>query len=107
MTGKIFRINVKPETIGERGLPKSPVKSAMATFPGVEGDFNRYRHEKKNDDPDMAILLITSEVIGRLNNEGWPVRPGDLGENITARGIPYNEFSPGKSYRIGRATLEI
>lgn len=37
------------------------------------------------------------ETIRELNAENWPVTPGDLGENITTEGIPYDRF--GKQER--------
>lgn len=103
MKGQIFQINVKPETPGQRGLPKLPVESARITRRGIEGDFNRYRYEEKHADPDMALLLMPLETIQRLEEEGWPIRPGDLGENITTTGIPYDSFAPGKKYRLGES----
>jgi MOSC domain-containing protein YiiM len=34
------------------------------------------------------------------------VRPGDLGENVTTGGIPYDAFQPPKRVRVGGAILE-
>lgn len=104
MSGRIYQINKKLETPGEHGLPKLPVESSLVTYRGIDGDFNVYRHEKKHDDPDMALLLFPLEMIHKLNKEGWPVSPGDLGENITTTGIPYDNFAPGKIYRLGDQT---
>jgi MOSC domain-containing protein YiiM len=103
----IQQVNVKPSTPGERGLPKKPVGSANVTRKGVQGDFNLYRHEKLRDDPDSALLLMPIEMIGELNSEGWPIRPGDLGENFTISGIPYSEFAVGKIYAVGQLRLQI
>lgn len=74
---------------------------------GVEGDFNRYRHETKNDDPGMALLIMARETLTELEREGWPVRSGDLGENITTEGIPYSTFAPGRRFRAGEAVFEV
>ncbi len=74
---------------------------------GVEGDFNRFRHEERRDDGDMAILLMPRETLTELNGEGWPVRPGDLGENITTEGIPYGKFRPGERIAVGEVELEV
>lgn len=71
------------------------------------GDFNRYRHEEKHDDPGMAVLIVPFETIEALDREGWPVRPGDLGENITSEGIAYDSFAPGSRFRVGRAVVEV
>jgi len=105
--GRILALHRKPETPGEHGLPKPTVPSAQVTVSGFVGDFNRWRHEKKQDDPAMAVLLLPQETIEQLNREGWPVRPGDLGENITSSGLPYDAFSPGRRFRAGGAVLEV
>ncbi len=99
-TGTVHQLSLRPETPGQHGLPKSPVERARITLAGLDGDFNRYRHEKKHDDPDMAILLYPLETIRQLNDEGWPVRACDLGENITTTGIPYDAFRPGHRVAI-------
>jgi MOSC domain-containing protein YiiM len=105
--GRVVRVSRKPETPGQRGLPKVAVPSARITFAGLEGDFNVYRHEVSSDDPNMAILVVPIEMIEVLQREGWPVRPGDLGENLTTGGIPYEDFRPGRRYAVGGALLEV
>jgi MOSC domain-containing protein YiiM len=74
---------------------------------GVEGDFNRYRHEEQRDEPMQAVLLMPVETLRTLNSEGWPIQEGDIGENITTEGIPYEEFHPGDRFRVGNALLQI
>jgi len=106
-TGKVFELHRKPEAPGEHGLPKPTVPKAFVSRSGVTGDFNRYRHEVKQDDEAMAILLIPRETLEQLGREGWPVRSGDLGENITTEGIPYDSFSPGRRFRVGDSVLEV
>jgi MOSC domain-containing protein YiiM len=105
--GTVRRVSRKSEAPGAHGLPKLAVPEARLTPAGVEGDFNRYRHEEKSDDPRMAILLLPVETIEELAKEGWPVRPGDLGENITSEGLSYTTFSVGRRFRVGGARLEI
>ncbi len=105
--GIVFQINVKPETLGERGIPKYPTQRALVTRNGLCGDFNRWRHEKAHDNLAMAILLMPLETIEELKGEGWAIKPGDVGENFTTQGIPYNSFVPGKQYRIGEAVITI
>lgn len=104
---RVYQLNKRPETSGERGLPKEYVRESYITSNGLEGDFNRYRHEKRKDDPDMALLLMPLETLSELNREGWPIMPGHLGENITTYGIPYDEFEPGKKYNVGEAEIQI
>jgi MOSC domain-containing protein YiiM len=103
----VHQVNIKPRTPGERGLPKRPVESVMVTRSGLRGDFNLYRQEELDGDPDSAVLLLPLETILQLNAEGWPVKVGDLGENFTTSGIPYDNFSPGKAFRLGESVVEI
>jgi len=107
MHGNVFQINVKPEIVEQRGLPKYATQRALVTSSGLHGDFNRWRHEEAHDDLAMAILLMPLESIEELRGEGWPIKPGDIGENFTTEGIPYNSFAPGKRYQIGKAVIRI
>jgi MOSC domain-containing protein YiiM len=106
-TGRVYELHQKAEARGEHGLPKPSIPMIAVTRAGVRGDFNRYRHEEKDDDPAMALLLIPRETLTDLSAEGWPVRPGDLGENITTEGIPYGGFAPGMRFLIGGTVIEI
>lgn len=107
MNGRVVQINRKPETPGQHGLPKLSVDSIRVTHQGLEGDFNRFRHHAKADDPGRAVMLFPLETIQELNAEGWPVKPGDMGENITTEGIPYDDFAPGARYRLGEIIIQI
>ena len=88
-------------------MPKSPVAAANIRFAGMRGDFNHYRHEEAHDKPEWALLLLPLETVQQLNREGWPIKPGDLGENITTQGIAYEEFSAGKRSRLGTSVIRI
>jgi len=107
MAGVLQQVNAKAETKGEHGLPKKPLDSALVTSAGITGDFNVYRHEELQDDPDSALLILPVETIRQLNSEGWPVNPGDLGENFTTSGIPYDSFAPGKTFAVGSIRFQI
>jgi MOSC domain-containing protein YiiM len=105
--GRVYRLSRKPHTPGQRGLPKVAVPAARLTRHGVEGDYNVYRHDVAHDDPAMAILIMPIEMLRTLDREGWPVQPGDLGENLTTVGIPYEAFAPGRRFRVGEVELEV
>jgi MOSC domain-containing protein YiiM len=105
--GRVLQLNRKSQTPGERGLPKLPIAEAQVTVSGLEGDYNVYRHDVARDDPGMAVMIIPIETLQDLNREGWPVRPGDLGENITSAGLSYSAFAPGRRFRIGEALVEV
>jgi MOSC domain-containing protein YiiM len=105
--GRVRSLHRKPETGAEHGLPKPFVDDFRILKGGVEGDFNRYRHEEQNDEPSQAVLMMPIEMIRTLNSEGWPIREGDLGENVTTEGVPYGEFHPGDRFRVGDVVVEV
>jgi len=105
--GIVYRLHRKGRTTGERGLPKPGVPRVEVTAAGVEGDYNRWRQEEKKGDPDMALLLLPLETIDELNREGWPVRPGDLGENVTTSGLGYESLAPPRRLRLGSVVAEV
>jgi MOSC domain-containing protein YiiM len=107
VSGRVLELHRKPEVPGEHGLPKPSVPEAYVARSGLAGDFNRYRHEEKKDEPAMALLIMPRETLVELEREGWPVRPGDLGENLTTEGIAYGEFMPGRRFRAGEAVFEV
>jgi len=106
-TGRIVGLHLKPKEGRTRGIPKRPVPWLIVTPDGVEGDFNRWRTEKAAEDPDQAVLLLEEEHLGALRAEGWPVRPGDLGENLLVAGLPSCEWRVGARLRLGDAVLEL
>ena len=102
---KVHQLSVKPETPGENGLPKASVDRVRVSAMGFDGDFNRNRHEKHADDPDRAILVMPLETIEELNAEGWPVKAGDLAENVTTTGILHEQMTAGSVLRAGDVEL--
>jgi len=76
---------------------------------GVEGDahagpFIRHRYLARRQ-PLMPntrqVHLIQSELFEALRTEGFDVSPGDLGENITTRGIDLLKLPLGSLLHIG------
>ena len=106
-SGRIIRLHRKPREGRSRGIPKRPVDELVITADGVEGDFNRWRTEKAAGDPDQAVLLLADEVLAQLRAEGWPVGPGDLGENLLLAGLLGDALAPGARVRAGGVELEI
>lgn len=107
MQGLVHQLNIKPRVGQERGLPKLPVATIVVNEKGLVGDFNKYRTERKASDTEMAVLLYPIEMISKLNDEGWPVKAGDLGENITTEGLGYEEFLVGERFQIGNVILVV
>lgn len=83
----IVSVNVSPG-----GIPKRPVEVGAVGTAGIEGD--GHDHEKHNT-PVQAICLIDLEDLEDLRSEGFAVQPGDMGENITVRGLSVDELEPG------------
>ena len=107
MKPSVLQINKKSKTKTEAGLPKVPIDKADVTLMGIDGDFNRFRSTKKANDPKMALLVLTTDIINELNNEDWPIKPGDLGENLTLTDIDYRSLAPKQKYAIGSTQIEI
>jgi MOSC domain-containing protein YiiM len=100
-------MSIKPQVRGEYGLPKFAVEELRVTEAGADGDYNNYRTRTLAGDPDQAILLVTEEILGQLNQEGWPVKPGDLGENLTLGNVPESSLQPGTRVQLGEVALEV
>lgn len=107
MLGRVVQLNLKPEEGRARGLPKRAVSHLTITPAGVHGDYNRWRTEKANGDPDQAVLLLQEEILADLRAEGWPVQAGELGENLTVAGLPPEAFQSGAQLHLGEVLLEV
>ena len=107
MNSYVHQINSKAKTNRGIGMPKKNINEALVVFKGIEGDFNRFRFLKKNNDPDMALMIISMDILEKLNGEGWPVKPGDLGENLTLGEFNYHTIEPGHCYKVGTVELKI
>ena len=77
---------------------------------GVEGDAHSgttvqhvYRKRFHPTEPNLRqVHLIHAELFNELEQEGFEVHPGDLGENITTHGIDLLNLPEGTLLRIGR-----
>ena len=63
MPGRIVQLHLKPKEGRARGLPKRTVPELTITAAGVQGDYNRWRTEEADGDPDQAVLLLTEEIL--------------------------------------------
>ena len=103
----IAQINVKSKNNDGIGLPKYRIKKSKLNFNGFEDDYNHFRFKKKNTDPKMSLLMISFDLLENFNQNGWPVKPGDLGENLTLKNINYSSIRPNQQYQIGNTKIEI
>ncbi|MGW2180257.1 MOSC domain-containing protein [Streptomyces sp. NPDC001732] len=83
---------------------------------GVEGDVHagvtvkhRSRVAQDPTQPNLRqVHLIHEELFGELREAGFDVSPGDLGENVTTRGIDLLALPVGALLRLGdEAVVEI
>jgi MOSC domain-containing protein YiiM len=82
---------------------------------GVEGDAHSGRTVKHRSrvarDPGQPNLrqvhLLQAELFDELVPAGFTVWPGEMGENITTRGIDLLALSTGTRLRIGAAAVEV
>jgi MOSC domain-containing protein YiiM len=100
MTGHLVQIGISPG-----GVPTRPIAEAEVTVEGIRGD--SWAHPQIHGGPNQALLLITSEGIGQLIAQGYPVFPGALGENLTTLGLDRRQMRIGQHYRVGEVMLEI
>jgi MOSC domain-containing protein YiiM len=82
---------------------------------GIEGDAHQgvtVKHRSRVAmDPTQPNLrqvhLIHAELFDELADRGFQVSPGDLGENITTRGVDLLGLPRGAVLRIGGAAVEV
>ena len=98
MPGRIFQLNTSPG-----GVPKSPVRQAEITELGLSGDDHNF--PDIHGGPERAVCLFSLERILELQNEGHPIFPGAVGENVTVSGIDWNDVVPGQQLKLGEEVL--
>jgi len=100
MNGVVVQVSVSPG-----GIPKRPVSKAFISRSGIEGD--EVAHPTIHGGPRQAVLLLSEEAIEELKEQGYPVYPGALGENLTTRGIDRRLLRCGQRLHVGDAILEL
>lgn len=95
--------------------PSEPQITLLAGL-GVEGDAHagttvkhRSRVAKDPTQPNLRqVHLIHSELHDEVGAKGMPVLPGQMGENITTRGIDLLSLPKGTILQLGdEATIEV
>jgi len=99
-SASILQINVSPG-----GVPKRPIPNGIVTPLGITGD--GHANPQIHGGPRKAILLITSEGLDELKEQGFALYRGALGENLTTHGLNRRSVRVGQRYRIGEILVEI
>ncbi|MVN86069.1 MOSC domain-containing protein [Deinococcus sp. HMF7620] len=92
----------------------SPAITLLAGL-GVAGDAHAGRtvqhRSRVRADPTQPNLrqihLIHAELLNDLALRGFAVRPADLGENVTTRGVDLLALPRGTRLRLGEAVVEV
>jgi MOSC domain-containing protein YiiM len=96
----VLQISISPG-----GVPKRPIPNGVVTPLGIAGD--GHNNPQIHGGPRKAILLVTSEGIDELKQQGFPLYHGALGENLTTRGLDRRTVRVGQRYRIGDVLVQI
>jgi MOSC domain-containing protein YiiM len=94
MDGYIFQLNYS-----DGGVPKRPVRESRLTQTGLDCD--RQAHLKFHGGPERALCLYALEQITRLQDEGHPIFPGSVGENVTVVGLDWSTLQIGSRLALG------
>ncbi len=100
LRGRIHQLSVS-----QGGVPKLAVRESYAGPLGLQGDNQRNR--KYHGGPLQALLLVSLEDLEQLRQEGFPVGPGSLGENLTVAGMDFRQLRAGMRLRAGGAVIEL
>ena len=69
---------------------------------------HRSRVRQDPTQPNLRqVHLIHAELFDELRGQGFSIVPGDLGENITTRGIDLLGLPVGAQLQIGAAVIEV
>ncbi|MFE0734268.1 MOSC domain-containing protein [Streptomyces sp. NPDC058855] len=113
MTGQVTAVS-RNETYSFSKPPRESIRLLAGL--GVEGDVHAgetIRHQfRMTYEPDLPNLrqvhLMHEELFGELARKGFEVSAGQLGENITTRGVDLLGLPTGALLRLGeRAVLEV
>lgn len=95
---QIFQINISPG-----GVPKRPVRSAVLTERGLEGD--DHNDKVHHGSLSQALCIYSLDLILALQVQGHPIFCGSTGENLTVAGLDWTEVVPGARFQIGHDIL--
>ena len=109
-TPTVISVNSKP-TPGVHKIPRESIM--LVANHGVEGDYHagefvrhRSRAAKDPTQPNIRqVHLVHSELFDELAPLGIHVEPGQMGENITTRGLALLDMAPGTRLHLGDTAI--
>ena len=98
MTARVLQVNVSTG-----GVPKRAVAQAHVGREGLAGD--AVNHPKVHGGPERAVCLFPFELIQSLQEEGHPIFPGAVGENLTLAGVDWDTLEVGDELAVGEEVV--
>lgn len=98
MTPRVLQVNVS-----NGGVPKRAVAEAYVGPEGLTNDAVRYT--KVHGGPERAVCLFPVELIRELQEEGHPIFPGSVGENLTVAGVDWSALEVGHRVAVGEEVV--
>ncbi len=97
---KVISVN-----ISNGGIPKLPVPKAEVQEKGLAGDG---RSHEKHWHLDRAVSLMDIETLNVLKEDGYPLEPGAIGENVTTESLDMTSLNVGDKLTFsGGVVIEI
>jgi MOSC domain-containing protein YiiM len=113
VSGAVVAVSLRPDHF----ISKENVSSIrLLEGRGVEGDAHcgpKARHRsrvRRNPDEEnrRQVHLVHSELHDELRGEGYDLAPGQIGENVTTRGVDLLALPAGARLRLGgEAVVEV
>ncbi|RKS08698.1 MOSC domain-containing protein [Nocardiopsis sp. Huas11] len=112
MQASVIAVSAAPQHTFSK--PVQP-RIRLLTGLGVEGDAHmgttvkhRSRVAKDPTQPNLRqVHLIPAELFDALAEAGYDLAPGQLGENITTRGVDLLGLSTGALLSVGECVIEV
>ncbi len=93
--GKIVGVNVSRE----KGTPKKNIKKAfLKKGIGIEGDSHSGNWHR-------MLSLLPYEIIEYVNAKGYNFKPGGFAENLTVKGLDFNNLKIGDTLKLGDTAI--
>jgi hypothetical protein len=112
VTATVVAVNRSATYTGTKfGVPSIVLRAGL----GIEGDAHagvtvKHRYDMRRDPARInlrQVHVIGAELFDELAAAGTSAAPGELGENITTRGVDLTLLPAGTRLRIGTAVLEL
>lgn len=97
-SGRVERL-----AVSDGGTPKASVGTVRIGTRGLSGD--RQADRAHHGRPFQAVSLYSLDRFSALEEEGHPVVPGALGENVLVDGLDWSALRPGVRLSVGDEVL--